>query len=220
MLYVGEVCRYLLAAPPSLFDKKHKCIVAIGNGLSADVWTKFQQRFGIEEIREFYRSSEGLYKFDNVYGRGSAASVGKVGFQGLLARFLETDTFLLKFDPDTQSLVRNPVTGLCVQAPIGEPGEAVARIKTLEDEYYPAYFGDVKATEKKFVRDVFKKGDLFQRSGDLLVRDKDRWVTFVERIGDSYRWKGENVSSGEVRGFMLEVEGVRDAVVWGTRLRG
>lgn len=218
MLYVGEVCRYLIAAPPSEFDRKHKCIVAIGNGLSGDVWTKFQERFGIKEIREVYRSSEGLYKFDNFYG--GAASVGKVGFQGLLSRFLETDTFLLAFNPQTQQLIRHPITGLCIQAKVNEPGEAVARIKTLEEEYYPAYFRDQKATEKKFVRDVFKKGDLFQRSGDLLVRDKDGWVSFVERIGESFRWKGENVSSSEVRGFMLEVEGCRDVVVWGTRLSG
>lgn len=198
MLYVGEVCRYLLSAPPSPYDKMHNCIVAIGNGLSGDVWTKFQERFGIQEIREFYRSSEGLYKFNNLYG--GAASVGKVGFQGLLARYLQSDTVLLSFNAETQQLYRHPRTGFCREAAIGEPGEAVARIRTLEEQSYPAYFGNEKATQGKIIRDVFKKGDLWQRSGDLLVRDKDGWISFLERIGDSFRWKGENVSSGEVRG--------------------
>ncbi|KUJ09443.1 bifunctional fatty acid transporter and acyl-CoA synthetase [Mollisia scopiformis] len=216
MLYVGEVCRYLLAAPKSEFDRKHNCIVAVGNGLQKDVWIRFQERFGIQEIREIYRSSEGLYKFDNFYGGAQAA--GKVGYAGLIGRILEDDTFLLKFSQDSQDLYRDPRTGFCVLAKDGEPGEAVARIRTMQG--YPAYHGDKEATEKKFARDVFKKGDLFQRSGDLLVRDEDGWVRFYERIGETFRWKGENVSTGEVKGFMLELPNVNDVVVYGTKLEG
>lgn len=142
-----------------------------------------------------------------------------VGFQGLIGRWIEDDTFLLKVDEAKQDgLYRDPKTGYCVEAKFGEPGEAVARIRTLQG--YPAYFGDKKATEKKFARDVFKKGDLFQRSGDLLVRQNDGWVRFYERAGETFRWKGENVSAGEVKGFMLEVDGVVDVVVYGTRLEG
>ncbi|CZR63058.1 related to acyl-CoA synthetases (AMP-forming)/AMP-acid ligases II [Phialocephala subalpina] len=216
MVYVGEICRYLLAAPPSEYDRKHKCIVAAGNGLQGDVWQRFMERFGIEEVREVYRSSEGLYQFNNFYG--GAASFGKVGFAGILGRYMEDGTFLLRFDAEKQDLWRDEKTGLCAEAPVGVPGEAVARIRSLTG--YPAYYGNKEATEKKFARDVFEKGDLFQRSGDLLVREKDGWVRFHERIGDTFRWKGENVSAGEVKQYMVELEGVHDIVVFGTKLEG
>lgn len=163
-----------------------------------------------------YRSSEGLYRFSNFHG--GAASFGKVGFEGVIARYLQDDTFLLRFDQEKQDLWRDEKTGLCVEAPAGEPGEAVARIRSLKG--YPAYFGNKEATEKKFARDIFEKGDLFQRSGDLLVRERDGWVRFHERIGDTFRWKGENVSAGEVKQYMVELEGVHDIVVYGTKLEG
>ncbi|KAE8454626.1 hypothetical protein EG329_000249 [Mollisiaceae sp. DMI_Dod_QoI] len=217
MMYVGEICRYLLAAPPSPSDKNHTCIVALGNGLQKDVWERFQTRFLIPEIREVYRSSEGLYKFDNLYGGKAAA--GNVGFQGWIGRGLENDTFLLRVDPETGDLWRDSRTGFCVEAGDGEPGEAVARVGSLVVGY-PAYFGDREATEGKLVRDVFCKGDLFQRSGDLLVREGSGWVRFLERVGETWRWKGENVSAGEVKRFMVEVEGVFDIVVCGMRIDG
>ncbi|OAP58078.1 hypothetical protein AYL99_07168 [Fonsecaea erecta] len=216
ILYVGELCRFLLATPPGPYDQNHKVIVAAGNGLQKDVWVAFQERFNVPEVREFYRSTEGLVKFDNVHHKGRPGA-GKVGYMGpLRKKILEKDQFIIRFDYDTESPVRDPKTGFCIVCPKGEPGEAIARIYNLAT--YTNYHNNEAATEQKFLRDVFEKGDLFQRSGDLLVQDPDNWVRFVDRIGDTYRWMGENVSAGEVRAFISELPGVKDAVVVGKRL--
>jgi len=105
VLYVGELCRYLLLAPPSPYDKSHNCIVASGNGLRGEIWEKFRERYGVPEIREFYRSTEGAAKYDNV-GK-SAAGAGKVGFAGVIAKYMEDVTFLVKTDPVTEEIYRN-----------------------------------------------------------------------------------------------------------------
>ena len=216
VLYVGELCRFLLATPPSDYDKRHNVIVAMGNGLQKDVWAEYQNRFAIPEVREFYRSTEGLVKFDNIH-RAGAPGAGKVGFLGpLRKRVLEKSQFLIRFDYETEMPVRDPKTGFCQVAAKGEPGEAVARIMTMAT--YTDYHNNTAATEQKLLRNVFETGDLFQRSGDLLVQESDYWVKFVDRIGDTYRWMGENVSAGEVRGFISELPGVKDAVVVGKRL--
>ncbi|KIX01988.1 uncharacterized protein Z518_07927 [Rhinocladiella mackenziei CBS 650.93] len=216
ILYVGELCRFLLATPKGDFDRKHNVLVAAGNGLQKDVWIAFQRRFGVNEVREFYRSTEGLVKFDNIH-RQSRPGAGKVGYLGVLRnKVLEKDQFIVKFDYDTEMPIRDPRTGFCQIAPRGEPGEAIARIHSMET--YTDYHGNVAATEQKLLRDVFAKGDLWQRSGDLLVQQPDGWVRFVDRIGDTYRWMGENVSAGEVRMFISELPGVKDAVVVGRRL--
>lgn len=215
-LYVGELCRYLLAAPPSKYDKAHKCIVAGGNGLQKDIWEKFKRRYNIPEIREVYRSTEGVTKFDNS-GQGIAGA-GKVGFSGPLGRYLEDVTYLVRYDHDKEDLYRDPKTGFCVLAKQGEPGEAIGRVRSMT--FYSEYHQNPEATQLKLVKNVFRKGDLFQRSGDLLLRDTDGWVQFHDRIGDTFRWKGENVSAGEVRGFISEMPNVADAVVYGVKLQG
>ena len=216
MLFVGELCRYILSAPPSEYDKAHQCIVAAGNGLQGDVWVRFQERFNIPEIREVYRSTESVAGFDNQ--NGGAIGVGKVGYSGALGRFLEDTVFLVKYDHENENLYRDPKTGLCVQAAVGEPGEAIARVRFME--FYPDYYNNPEANQSKLVKDVFKKGDLFQRLGDLLVRDKDGWIRFHERTGDTYRWRGENVSAGEVKEYMVQLPNIHDIVVYGTKLPG
>lgn len=216
MQYVGELCRYLLAAPPSPYDKAHSCIVGNGNGLQKDIWERFRERFNIPEIREVYRSTEGVAKFDNF--KGGPLSAGKVGFSGPLARYLETNTYLVKYDHDKEDLYRDPKTGFCVQAALDEPGEAIGRVRSMA--LYPEYFNDPKSTSLKLVKDVFHKGDIFQRTGDLLVRDRTGWVRFHDRTGDTFRWKGENVSAGEVRAFISEMPNVQDVTVYGVKLDG
>ena len=214
MLYVGELCRYLLKAPPSPFDRAHACRVAKGNGLQKDVWEAFQERFGITEIREFYRSTEGIARFDN-FG-GGKASVGQVGFEGPLANYFNTHTYLVRHDTGTEAPYRDPTTGFCVLARPGEPGEALGRVGSLD--FYHEYLDNPTANKEKLISNVFQKGDLFQRSGDLLVREKDGWVRFLDRSGDSYRWNGENVSAGEVREHISHLPGVQDATVYGVIL--
>ncbi|SPO04692.1 related to acyl-CoA synthetases (AMP-forming)/AMP-acid ligases II [Cephalotrichum gorgonifer] len=214
MLYVGELCRYLIAAPPSPNDRAHKCIVALGNGLHEEVWLKFMRRFGIQEIREVYRSTEGIAGFDN-YSR-SAAGVGMVGFTGVLRRFLEDDVFLVKFDTTTEDIYRDPETGFCVLAKAGEPGEAIGRVRSME--FYNEYHNHPEATKLKIISNVFKKGDLFQRTGDLLVCSSSGWVRFHDRSGDTFRWRGENVSASEVREHIRKLPNVQDCSVYAVKL--
>lgn len=214
MLYVGELCRYLVGTPPSPYDKDHQCIVATGNGLQRDIWEEFKSRFGVPEIREYYRSTEGVSMFDND-GDG-VAGAGSIGFAGPLRRFLADDTLIVKYDYDTQAPWRDPKTGFCKVAALNEEGEAIGRIRSLGT--YTEYLGNDEATTAKFLRDVFKQGDLFQRSGDLVMQTSDGWVRFHDRIGDTYRWKGENVSAGEISGYIGELENVHDNVVFARKL--
>lgn len=215
VLYIGELCRYLLASPPSPFDKDHKCIVAYGNGLRGEIWEKFSERFNVPEIREIYRSTEGVARFDNFYGGSWGA--GAVGFHGPIRQMFERDTYLIKFDMETEQPYRDPKTGFCVKAGPGEEGEAIGRVRMRQS--LTEYLHNEEATEKKLLRDVFEKGDLFQRMGDLLVRDHDGWIRFGDRVGDTFRWKGENVSAGEVRDHICRMENVQDAVVYGVKLK-
>lgn len=214
ILYIGELCRYLLASKPSPYDRDHACIVASGNGLRGDIWELFRQRFGVPEIREFYRSTEGVARFDN-FGEG-AVGAGKIGFRGPIRRLFEDEVLVVKYDPDTEMPYRDPQTGFCVKARLDEEGEAIGRVNNRE--MLTEYLHNEEATEKKLLRDVFEKGDLFQRSGDLVVCEHSGWVRFQDRVGDTFRWKGENVSAGEVRDHICQVPVVHDAVVYGVKL--
>lgn len=214
MLYVGELCRYLVATPPGPYDKDHQCIVATGNGLQKDIWEEFKTRFGVPEIREYYRSTEGVAMFDND-GEGLAMA-GMIGFSGPLRRMLADDTLIVKYDYDTQMPWRDLKTGFCKRVSPGEEGEAIGRIRSMVS--YTNYLGNPEATNAKIMKDVFKKGDLFQRSGDLVVQDAAGWVRFGDRIGDTYRWKGENVSAGEISGYLGELDNVHDNVVFAQKL--
>ncbi|KAL4777876.1 hypothetical protein BDW60DRAFT_202749 [Aspergillus nidulans var. acristatus] len=214
ILYIGELCRYLMATPASPYDQNHACIVASGNGLRGDIWERFRERFNVPEIREFYRSTEGVAKYDN-FGFGSWGA-GKVGFSGPIKRFFEEDTVIVKYDPDTELPYRDPKTGFCVRVKVGEEGEAIGRVRNRG--LLTEYLKNEEATEKKLLRDVFEKGDLFQRTGDLFVQDSDGWIKFQDRVGDTFRWKGENVSAGEIRDHISAIPGVYDAVVYGVKL--
>ncbi|RSL43061.1 hypothetical protein CEP54_015245 [Fusarium duplospermum] len=216
MLYVGELCRYLVNAPSSPADRAHKCIVAHGNGLSREVWLKLRHRFGIPETREVYRSTEGIAKFDNITRSEGAA--GMVGFAGPVRRYAEDDVFLVKFDPTTEAPYRDPATGFCVHASADEPGEAIGRVRSMA--FYNEYYNNPEATKANLISDVFEKGDLFQRTGDLLVRDKSGWIRFHDRSGDTFRWKGENVSAGEVREHIGQLPNVKDCSVYAVKLEG
>ncbi|KAB8272714.1 hypothetical protein BDV30DRAFT_227125 [Aspergillus minisclerotigenes] len=216
ILYIGELCRYLLSTPPSPYDQDHSCIVATGNGLRGEIWERFRQRFAVPEIREFYRSTEGVAKFDN-HGVG-AWGAGKIGFSGPIRRFFEDDVFIVKYDTETEMPYRDPKTGFCVRAKLGEEGEAIGRVRNRG--LLTEYLHNEDATEKKLLRDVFEKGDIFQRTGDLVVQDRDGWVKFQDRVGDTFRWKGENVSAGEIRDHICRIPSVHDAVVYGVKLQG
>jgi acyl-CoA synthetase (AMP-forming)/AMP-acid ligase II len=141
---------------------------------------------------------------------------GKVGFAGPIRRFMETDTFIVRVDESTGEPWRHPVTGFCQRVKLGEPGEAIGRVKSRA--LLTEYLNNEKATNEKIMHDVFVKGDMWQKMGDLVVMEPSGWVRFHDRMGDTFRWKGENVSAGEVRDHIAKLNGVLDAVVYGVKL--
>jgi len=210
--YIGELCRYLLNAPPHPMERKHKLRIGVGNGLRPEVWEKFVERFNIPKMLEFYGSTEGnvsLLNFD-----------GKVGAIGRVPKWMQSrlNIRLVKFDVETDAPVRN-ADGFCVEADVDEPGEALGAIRSDDVRFqFQGYSGDAKQTEKKILRDVFEKGDAWFRTGDLLRKDKDDYFYFVDRIGDTFRWKGENVSTNEVGDVISGAPGVAEANVYGVKV--
>jgi fatty-acyl-CoA synthase len=208
--YIGELCRYLLNSPPHPDERRHKLRVCIGNGLRPEVWEPFRTRFGIPRILEFYGATEGNVAFMNFDGK-----VGAVGrLPGFMSRL--TGTRLVRYDVAKDEHVRGP-DGFCVPCKPGEVGEAIGKIsERLRFEGYTSR----EATEKKVLRDVFEKGDAYFRTGDLLRADADDYVYFVDRIGDTFRWKGENVATSEVAEVMTVCPGVREVNVYGVAIAG
>lgn len=212
--YIGELCRYLLNAPPSEFETQHRLRLACGNGLRGDIWEEFQARFSIPQILEFYAATEGNFSLYNVEGKPGA--IGRI--PPLLAhRFPAT---IVRIDPETLAPLRN-ADGLCEACAAGEAGEAVGRIGTADDAggRFEGYTNATE-TEKKILRDVFVKGDAWFRTGDLMKIDDGGFFHFVDRLGDTFRWKGENVATSEVNEAILECRGVIDATTYGVQVAG
>ncbi len=212
--YIGELCRYLLKAPASEFERQHGLRLACGNGLRDDVWEEFQARFAIPQILEFYAATEGNFSLYNVEGR-----VGAIGrIPALLAhRF---PAAIVKVDGDTGAPMRGD-DGHCIACARNEAGEAIGRIGTADEGggRFEGYTDGVE-TEKKVLRDVFAKGDAWFRTGDLMRLDEQGFFHFVDRVGDTFRWKGENVATSEVNDAIRECKGVLDATTYGVEVAG
>ncbi|KAI9641958.1 hypothetical protein NHQ30_009827 [Ciborinia camelliae] len=213
--YVGETARYLLAAPPSSQDKDHCVRGMYGNGMRPDVWNKFKDRFGVPEVVEFFNSTEGVFALRN-HARGDFLATC-VGHHGLITRWQFHDIYVpVKVDEISGAIARDPKTGFATREPFEKGGEIIVAI--ADTNTFAGYFNNPEATNKKFERNVFKKGDLYYRSGDALKRDNDgRWY-FLDRLGDTFRWKGENVSTVEVAEVLGKYEGVVEAIVYGVQL--
>jgi acyl-CoA synthetase (AMP-forming)/AMP-acid ligase II len=215
--YIGELARYLLATPPSPHDTRHNCRLAVGNGLRPDIWEKFQTRFNIKEIGEFYGATEGnVALFNHAVDRRAK---GAVGHMGILFKQLGLCT-LLRYDPERGEIIRDPKTGFCMECKPGEAGEAVAEMKGRAAGSFDGYLGDKEQSEKKLLRNVFRKGDVFFRTGDLLARNADGYYFFIDRLGDTFRWKGENVATTEVQEIISQVPGVLEVTVYGVEIPG
>lgn len=181
-IYVGETARYLLAAPPHPLERKHKLKLAYGNGLRPDVWKKFQDRFNIPEIGEFFNSSEGVFALV-VWSRGEYLN-NCVGHHGLIYRSLLHNVFIpVRVDTDTGDIWRDPKTGLAQRMPYSEGGEMVVAVPSKEA--FGGYWKNEEATNKRFATNVFKQGDLYYRSGDALRRSDDGHWYFLDRLGDT-----------------------------------
>jgi acyl-CoA synthetase (AMP-forming)/AMP-acid ligase II len=211
-IYVGETARYLLNAPPHPRERDHKLRLAYGNGLRPDVWEKFQNRFQVPEIGEFFNSSEGMFSlFNHQKGDFMRACVGH---HGLLFRRMMNDIYIpVQIDHETGDIWRDPKTGLARRVSYDEGGEMLVAVPNKEA--FQGYWRSQAATDKKFCTDVFKKGDLYYRSGDALRRDADGKWHFLDRLGDTFRWKSENVSTAEVALTMGQYPGVAEANVYG-----
>lgn len=211
--YIGEVCRYILAQPKKPVDTQHCIRIMIGNGLRVQIWTEFVRRFQIPRILEFYGSTEGNVGMVNPFNKVGACGVGSV-----LLPFINP-VCLVKVDPDTGDYVRNG-SGFCVEAGVNEPGEVFGRIrKEIISTHFEGY-SDPKASEKKVMSDVFAPGDQYFMSGDILRKDEDGFMYFCDRTGDTFRWKGENVSTTEVEAIMANILQLRDVVVYGVEVAG
>jgi fatty-acyl-CoA synthase len=213
--YIGELCRYLLHAPPHPRERAHRLRLACGNGLRPDVWNAFKERFRIPRILEFYAATEGnvsMFNFD-----GNPGAVGRIP-SFLAHRF---PTKLVKFDTDTGRPARDQ-RGSCIACAPDEIGEAIGQI--LQDPSRPGSrfegYADKAETENKILRDAFAKGDAWFRTGDLMRQDAYGYFYFVDRIGDTYRWKGENVATSEVSEAITVFPGIKEANVYGVAIPG
>jgi fatty-acyl-CoA synthase len=213
--YIGELCRYLVNAPTSPHETQHALRIACGNGLRPEVWGPFQQRFEIPRILEYYASTEGSFSLYNC--EGEPGSIGRTP-PFLAAR---SPVALLRFDVEAGVPVRN-AAGLCEACTADEVGEAVGLIATQAQDPGGRFEGyaDAGASAHKVLRNVLAHGDAWYRTGDLMRRDARGYYYFVDRVGETYRWKGENVSTAEVLSVLSQVPGVLEGVVYGVAIPG
>jgi fatty-acyl-CoA synthase len=212
--YIGELCRYLLKAPPSEYESMHRLRLACGNGLRGDIWQAFQARFAIPQILEFYAATEGNFSLYNVEGKPGA--IGRI--PPLLAhRF---PAAIVRLDAEAGTPVRSD-DGLCIACARGEVGEAIGRIGIADDGggRFEGYT-DAAETEKKILRNVFAPDDAWFRTGDLMKLDEAGYFHFVDRVGDTFRWKGENVATSEVNEAVVDCPGVVEASIYGVEIPG
>lgn len=223
--YVGETCRYLLAAPPQIdpatgenLDQKNDVRTAFGNGLRPDIWNRFKERFGIEAIAEFYSATEGTSATWN-FSRNDF-SKGAIGRNGTFAGILmNAGNAIVELDLETEMPARDPKTGLCKRAPRGETGELLYKLDADQIEVkFQGYFNNKDSTESKIMRNVLEKGDAYFRTGDMVSWDSQGRMFFNDRIGDTFRWKSENVSTNEVSEALGNHSAVHEANVYGVEL--
>ena len=210
--YIGEFCRYLLNVEPSPKDGEHKLRFALGNGLRPDIWAEFVERFKIPHILEFYGATEGNVALMNLSGK-----VGSIG--RMPPKFL-ADARLIQYDVENDEYPRD-ANGFCIECEPEQVGELIGAIKVEKKDSGAVFEGytSKEATEKKILRDVFRKGDAWFSTGDLLRGDAEGDYYFVDRIGDTFRWKGENVSTQDVAEALGAYEGVEMVNVYGVEIR-
>jgi citronellyl-CoA synthetase len=203
-VYIGELCRYLLNQPEKPSDRHHLVRRMTGNGLRPDIWKQFKQRFGVEEVYEFYAASEGNIAFVNLLNLD--CTVG----------FCPAPYSLVKYDIDRDEPVRD-ANGYLIPVGKGEVGLLIAEIS---DRYAFDGYTDKAASEKKLLRNVFKQGDAYFNSGDLLRDQGFKHAQFIDRVGDTFRWKGENVSTNEVAEVINGFPQIAESTLYGVQVPG
>lgn len=200
--YVGELCRYLMDAPPSDNDRKHRVTKMIGNGMRPNIWSKFKQRFGIQEILELYASSEGNVGFSNIFNFDNTVGFSPIPYA------------IIQFDKEKNEAVRDK-KGYCIKVKKGEVGLLLGKITKRSP--FDGYT-DPEKNKSVIMHDVFTQGDSYFITGDLVRDIGFRHAQFVDRLGDTFRWKGENVSTTEVENIVSEYEKITEAVVYGVEI--
>lgn len=201
-IYIGEICRYLLNQPPKDTDRKHQVRVIAGNGLRPEIWRDFTERFGIARVCEFYASSEGNTAFINIFN-----VPGSTGIAPMPLVYVE-------YDPDTGDPVRDD-NGRVRRVPPGKPGLLLSPVNRLQP--FDGYT-DKSASEKKLVRNAFREGDCYFNSGDVMSPQGMRHAAFVDRLGDTFRWKGENVATTQVEAAVASDNSVEECTVFGVEI--
>ncbi|XP_053195978.1 long-chain fatty acid transport protein 6 [Scomber japonicus] len=209
--YIGELCRYLVNHPMVPEERAHSVRLAAGSGLRSDVWKEFVKRFGRIKIREGYGLTEASIGFLNY--TDEVGPIGRASYFNKLSMPFE----LLRYDPQTYEPVRTD-SGRCLRIQTGEPGILVAPLTAVNQ--FLGYAGNKVQSEKKLVRDVFKVGDIYFNTGDLLLHDNRDFLYFRDRIGDTFRWKGENVATTEVSEVLGYLDFIQEANVYGVTVPG
>jgi fatty-acyl-CoA synthase len=203
-VYIGEICTYLLNQPPKPTDRRHKVRVIAGNGLRPAIWDEFTERFGIERVCEFYGASEGNTAFVNVFNVPKTTGI------------CPTPVAFVEYDAHTGEPLRDE-RGRVRKVHTGEPGLLLSKVSNFQP--FDGYT-DAKATEKKLVRNAFRDGDVWFNTGDLMRSQGFRHATFVDRLGDTFRWKGENVATTEVEAALSADPSIDECTVYGVEIEG
>ena len=201
-IYVGELCRYLMNLPPSEGDKDNPITQISGNGLRPDIWESFQKRFNINKIVEIYGATEAVGMTINSFGRS-----------GMIGR-KRSDSTIIHCNKDDGSPILND-EGFCTKVSEGETGLYIQKISSSAK--FQGYL-DAQASNKKILQNVFKTGDQYFNTGDLITLHDNNWLSFADRVGDTYRWKSENVSTMEVAAILNNASGVMDCNVYGVQV--
>ena len=201
-IYIGEICRYLLNQPPKPTDRAHKVRVIAGNGLRPEIWNEFTKRFGIARVCEFYASSEGNTAFINIFNVPQTTGISP------------TPLAYVEYDPDTGAPLRDE-NGRVRRVPAGEPGLLISPVNKLQP--FDGYT-DKESSEKKLVRNAFREGDCWFNSGDVMSPQGMGHAAFVDRLGDTFRWKGENVATTQVEAALASDGSVEECTVFGVEV--
>jgi len=209
-VYIGELCRYLINKEPSEAELNNPIVSMVGNGLRPDVWDTFKERFDIDRIIEIYGASEGNALFMNLFNKNKTIGM------------TSAEVALLEYDVAEDEILKND-EGFCKKITNHDPGLLIVEIGP--NAVFNGYT-DKEASEKKILRDVFKVGDAWFNTGDLIKTvdvgfafGKEHYQ-FVDRVGDTFRWRSENVSTNEVGEILNGYKDVNMANVYGVKVPG
>lgn len=201
-VYIGELCRYLLNQPEKPTDRAHKVRVIAGNGLRPEIWDEFTRRFGIKRVAEFYAASEGNTAFINVFNVPKSTGISPMPLA------------YVEYDAETGEPKRDE-SGRVRKVPSGEPGLLISPVNKLSP--FDGYT-DKEASEKKLVRNAFKDGDVWFNTGDVMNPQGMGHAAFADRLGDTFRWKGENVATTQVEAALVDLRDIEECTVYGVEV--